>query len=320
MKKSLIALAVLGSVAGAASAQSSVTIYGVVDMGVSKLNSGKSFLNSAVSAPDVWTVKTNTSSRLGFRGTEDLGGGLKANFNIEHRFSPDTGATEGAVMWHGTSWVGLSGGFGEVRAGRQYVPAFYVGLAADTFGYDYNVGGLLGWTRGSMGGGSTRADNQITYSTPNMGGFTAQVGVAAGEGVVGRNLGFNVMYAQGPLQAGFGYNDTDGAATNRYWNAMAAYNFGMIRPVLSYSSSTVGSFDTKGFTIGATAPLGANGLLRLAYGSMNPDGANNDGSKMGLGYQYSLSKRTSLNVSVGSGKTDAKTRVSGYQAGVKHTF
>lgn len=329
MKKSLIALAVLGSLAGAASAQSSVTIYGIIDLGVSKINNGTTQLNLSpvvLGARDVWSVRSSTSSRLGFRGTEDLGGGMKANFLIEHRLAPDQGTAENGTvgMWHGSSWVSLSGNFGEVRLGRQYTQAFFTALAADPWGYDYNVAGAASWTRGASGGTEyTRRDNMITYLTPNMSGFTAQVGVAAGEGAaagVGRNVGFNVAYAQGPLQLGFGYNDSDNAVNTRFWVAQAAYNFGVIRPIVSYSTSKVGSVDTKAYTIGATAPMGANGQLKLVYAGKNPDGSNNDTSKYGIGYQYNLSKRTSLHVDLGSAKTDNLTRATGYEAGIKHMF
>ena len=335
MKKSLIALAVLGSLAGAASAQSSVTIYGIIDLGVSKLNKGTTAVNGLNANADLigqkgqWSVRANTSSRLGFRGTEDLGGGMKANFLIEHRFAPDTGNLEAGAtaMWHASSWVSLSGNFGEVRLGRQYVPNFYVGLAADPWGYDYNVAGAANFTRGAgnaaalAAGSPSRANNQVTYLTPNVSGFTAQVAVAAGEGAAtGRHLGMNVMYAQGPLQAGFGYHDQDNATTLRSWNAMAAYDLGMIRPIVSYSVATINTLDITDFTIGATAPMGANGVLKLVYASMNPDGANNNTKKFGIGYQYNLSKRTSLHVDLGSGKTDGLTRLTGYEAGVKHVF
>ena len=330
MKKSLIALAVLGSLAGVASAQSSVTVYGIIDLGISKLNTGTTPVTSLnanaglIGNPGQWTMRANTSSRLGFRGTEDLGGGMKANFLIEHRFAPDTGNYEAGAtaMWHASSWVSLSGNFGEVRLGRQYTPHFYVGLAADPWGYDYNVAGAANFTRGTGAAEApSRTDNTVTYLTPNMSGFTAQVAVAAGEGAAtGRTLGMNVMYAQGPLQAGFGYSDRDAASTMRAWNAMVAYNFGMVRPILSYSVSTLGTVDTADYTIGATAPVGANGVLKLVYANQNPDGANNDTKKFGIGYQYNLSKRTSLHADLGSAKRGSLTRLTGYEAGIKHVF
>ncbi|UUX96527.1 porin [Aquabacterium sp. J223] len=330
MKKSLIALAALGAFAGAASAQSSVTIYGIIDVGVSKLNGGTSVLNGGpagtIGIRDGYSVKPSTSNRLGFRGTEDLGGGLKANFVIEHRFRPDDGTLESSTtFWQGQSWVGLSGNFGEVRLGRQYVPAFYIGLASDPWGYDYNVAGANLFTRGATGGTDvTRSPNAVGYRTPNLSGFTAEVQVAAGEGSAAeisnrRNVGANVMYSGGPLSAGVGYNDTDTVATQRYWNSFVAYDLGFVRPVVAYSRTTVGTVDTTSYLVGATAPLGG-GRLKAVAARKNPDGGNNNTTKFGLGYEYFLSKRTSVHADVGTAKTQNLTRTTGVEAGVKHVF
>jgi predicted porin len=356
MKKSLIALAALGAFAGAASAQSSVTIYGIIDVGVSKTNSGTSQLtflpDGLIGARNVYNVRSSTSSRLGFRGTEDLGGGLKANFTIEHRLAPDTGAQEfgSAGFWQGQSWVGLSGGFGEVRLGRQYVPAFYIGLASDPWGYDYNVAGVIGFTRG--GNGVTRANNAVSYRTPNLSGFSAEVQVAAGEGgspvfgnaTQGRNVGANVQYAGGPLWVGVGYNDLDqnNAFDNRYFNVGVAYDLGFVRPILAYSQGRTGTNtnnDTKSYLVGATAPLGGGRLKAVvarhdaAAGATPATGASFGGgsypvytngantTKFGIGYEYFLSKRTSVHADVGTAKTQgAFTRTTGVEAGVKHVF
>ena len=109
MKKSLLALAVLGAFAGAASAQSSVTLYGKLDLG---------FAKAAGSADK--QVADGSRSRVGFRGVEDLGGGLKALFQFEHRFNPDDGTVTNAAFWYGISTVGLGGSFG-VRGALSYI-------------------------------------------------------------------------------------------------------------------------------------------------------------------------------------------------------
>jgi len=323
MKKSLLALAVLGAFAGAASAQSSVTIYGIIDVGVSKIDDGTTALGPATlyGAPDVWNVRSSTSSRLGFRGTEDLGGGMKANFLIEHRLDPSEGTDEkGAVgMWHASSWVSLSGGFGEVRLGRQYVPYFFTGLAMDPWGYDYNVAGAAGFTRA---GGPSRANNAVTYLSPNMGGFTAQAQVAAGEGVTPRNLGFNVRYTAGPLDVGLGFNDIDSAATNRHWNLVGSWDLGMVKPILGYAKGEVGAVDTKQFVLGARAPVGPGTLKAVfARSTTSAAGVDVDTDKFGIGYEYALSKRTSVHADYGTAKADAPaTRTNGFEFGVKHVF
>jgi predicted porin len=146
MKKSLLALAVLGAFAGAASAQSSVTMYGRVDLSVGKF-----------SGEDAKGMFNGSGSRLGMRGVEDLGGGLKALFNIEHRFDADTGGSQNFAgttslagtpvsaastritnrFWGARSIVGLEGAFGQVVLGREYTTAFLQSqLAADPWGWD----------------------------------------------------------------------------------------------------------------------------------------------------------------------------------------
>src|SRR5438105_13924062 len=134
MKKSLLALAVLGAFAGAASAQSSVTLFGVVDVNV------KSVKNADTTTRQVGTDGL-ASSRLGFRGIEDLGGGLQAGFWIEGAMTPDDG-TAGGQQWRRRSTVSLLGGFGEVRLGRDYTPTFWNLTIFDPFGTN-GVGSYL---------------------------------------------------------------------------------------------------------------------------------------------------------------------------------
>jgi predicted porin len=357
--KNRAALAGLTLAAGTAAAQpSSVTIYGLIDQSVSKMNSGQStltfFPNTLVGRPGTWTVLASTSSRLGFRGSEDLGDGYKANFLIEHRFQPDTGTTEprdGALttFWNAASWVGLSGSFGEVRLGRQFVPAFYVAVATDPWSYDYNVGGAAAFTRG--GNGVTTAYNAVTYRSPVAAGFSAEVMVAAAEGGaaavnapagrVGRNTGANVQYSRGPLWVAAAYNDSRQENTpirNRYWTLGGAYDFGFIRPTISYAegqNNVSNNPRTRTMLIGATAPLGLGRLKMVVARYDAALGQNFNASnaslpqtltkgentvKLGLGYEYFLSKRTSLHADIGTAKTQSVNRTSGVEGGIKHAF
>ncbi|HEX6364001.1 MAG TPA: porin, partial [Albitalea sp.] len=142
MKKSLLALAVLGAFAGAASAQSSVTIYGSIDLGIAKSNGGTAG-NSGGAAGNgaqarAYTLQHANTNRLGFRGNEDLGGGMSAQFQIEHRFNADTGTlNDPNVFWQGRSYVQLShAAAGRVYLGRDYGPAFWPAVKSDPFGWD----------------------------------------------------------------------------------------------------------------------------------------------------------------------------------------
>src|SRR2546421_11201189 len=136
MKKSLLALAVLGAFAGAASAQSSVTIYGSLDLAVTKGNGGTAPQEGGNGTSKAWIEKQSNASRLGFRGNEDLGGGLSAQFHLEHRFTPDNGAAS-ALFWAGRSYVQLtSQTLGRGYLGREYGPAVWPAGAGDPFGLD----------------------------------------------------------------------------------------------------------------------------------------------------------------------------------------
>lgn len=375
MKKSLIALAVFGAVGVTAQAQSSYTIYGIIDMALSKADSGQSnlayFSDWQVGRTQQWTLHSASSSRLGFRGSEDLGNGMKANFLTEMRFQPDTGAIEprdgvsfaggtrsyNAGFWNAQSYVGLSGGFGEVRLGRNATPHFSVGLASDPWAYEYNLAGFAGFTRG--GNQVATANNSINYLSPNFSGFTTQVAVGLAEGGTsaaataapnGRNIGFALQYREGPLWAALGYNDSRRPDTtvNRVTMLASTYDFGFIKSFVNYAvgkNSVAGNPRTKTMLVGAHIPAG-HGFIRTAVGRYDPAvGFNmntvNPGAtaattpnpyaaypvtkgqhstKFGIGYVYPLSKRTSVSADIGTNKTQTYSRSVGYQAALKHAF
>jgi len=356
MKKSLLALAVLGAFAGTASAQSSVTIYGVLDMSIAKNSCGDPgqlcAVNPGAPAGKVWTMQQSTTSRLGFRGNEDLGGGLSAQFQIEHRFNPDTGAQNQTPFWNGRSYVQLSSAAaGAVYLGREYTPAFWVELKSDPFGNDgvgqtgvtYLWAGFMtpdsasGVTTNPQaawpGGGSARASNTIGYKSPSLGGLTANVAVSLSEASQqGRDTGFNLEYAAGPIYAGLGYEKvTDGNSDGRgVLNLALHYNLGFVKPIFYYAkgkSGAGGNDDNKVYSLAATAPLG-NGLLKAAFTKVTFENGTEKGlKKLGLGYNYNLSARTNLYADLGSatgraaGATGPKgERSTAYAVGLRHTF
>lgn len=361
MKKSLLALAVLGAFAGVASAQSSVTIYGVVDQGIARTNggtAGNNFLGATDGVSEAWKVRESRGSRLGFRGNEDLGGGLSAQFLIEHRFSPDTGAVNGGALgtfWNGGSYVQLtSAAAGSVYLGRWYTPAFWVNLKTDPFGYD-GVGsigsrGFAGFLTPGPTGPGVRTSNTVGYKTPNLGGFTANLAVGLAEGsTVGRDTGFNAEYTAGPIYAGLGYEKVSGGpgtpnvpATppavnplvgnaidgNSLVNVGFAYNFGVVRPIVYFARSKTGTNNAstnKIMAFALTAPVGP-GMVKAAFYRYDPQGDDNSEDKLGLGYDYFLSKRTRLYADVGFTKKDAPaasvqpSNNTAYNLGVRHDF
>jgi predicted porin len=331
MKKSLVALAVLGAFAGAASAQSSVTVYGVLDLALKKGNGGTSSNAGALGASKAWNMSQSTTSRLGFRGSEDMGGGLSAQFQIEHRFNPDTGAQNDATtFWNGRSYVQLtSKAMGSIYLGREYAPEFWPALKSDPFGYDGvgQAGGYLyaGFSHASNSGNSVRTNNTLGLKTANMGGLTANVATALSEGSqTGRNDSFNVEYKAGPLYLGGAYAKISGSGANKgdkLFNLAAHYDLGVAKLIGYYAEAKVGGGRNKNKTYmgAATIPL-AGGVVKAAYVVWDPAGGNNQVKKLGLGYNYPLSKRTNLYTDFGTSKQDGRTRNSAYSFGVRHRF
>jgi predicted porin len=325
MKKSLLALAVLSVFAGAASAQSSVTIYGSLDQAVTRGNGGTAANAGANGTSKAWILKQSNGSRLGFRGNEDMGGGLSAQFQIEHRFTPDDGLAN-ATFWNGRSYVQLSSATaGRVYLGRDYSPAFWPAVKTDPFGWD-GVGqlGTPMWGNYLTTSG-VRVNNTVGYKSPNMSGLTVQAAVGLGEAATSRANGFNVEYSAGPIYAGLGYEKlakgpaaTDG---NMVVNLGFTYDLGFVKPMLYFASAKTGggTVTNKFISLGVSAPIGG-GTLKAAYGRLDPAGGNNTQSKLGLGFDYALSKRTNLYADVGFGREDGMTNNTAYAVGVKHTF
>jgi predicted porin len=342
MKKSLVALAVLGAFAGAASAQSSVTIYGLINVAITKENGGTANITQTTSGPtgNAYRLQHFATSRLGFRGNEDLGGGLSAQFQIEHRFNPDTGAQNNAdSFWSGRSFVQLTqAGVGSVYAGRDYTPIFWVQLKTDPFANDGMAQSGSGATyatystpaTGSLGG--ARAPNSIGFISSSFGGFVGRATVSLSEtSQIGRIMGLAGEYTAGPLYAGVGYETVkdgqfDGAGL---LNVGVSYDLGFVKPMGYYGRSktrqVVGSTTNKNtntnhvWALGATAPVGP-GVFKAMYYKLDPRFANNTRQKLGLGYDYILSKRTNLYAEGVYGKEDQRTKKTGFAIGVKHLW
>lgn len=301
MKKSLLALAVLGAFAGAASAQTNVTIYGLVDAGITHESGGAN--------GNVTKLATGVQSgnRLGFKGTEDLGGGLKANFTLENGFDLDTGAQRQGALFGRQAWVGLSGGFGAVNLGRQYNPLFVALDSIDPFGT-----GLTGASTNLMNPSSVRTNNSITYTTPGFNGFSATVlyglGEVAGETSRGRTYGLSVGYANGPVNVVVAYDNANNGTTATPGNTTklllvgGTYDFGVAKAHLAYETEKTDNnlADYRDWMVGVSAPLGA-GTLLASYINKNDRLANSNtgGKQFAIGYTYPLSKRTNFYTSYG---------------------
>jgi len=369
MKKSLLALAVLGAFAGAASAQSSLTVFGIVDLSVNSIKNGSTTIKSMDS-------EQLNSNRLGFRGNEDLGGGMGASFWLEAGFSPDVGAVGGgnglatavkdstgtsyktsdSAFFNRRSTVSLTGGFGEVRLGRDYTNTFTNVASFDAYGANGfgNFSKLYGTTTlGSGAGTVVRANNMVGYFTPgNLGGVYASLQLAAGEGVGGTSTaaggtsasysafnkyrGARLGYAAGPVDVAVAMSQTDAAGGEKYkvFNIGASYNLGVAKILAQYDQRKFGAKKYTSYQFSTSVPLG-QGEFRASYAKGNAEGGGtsaDDASLFGLEYIYNLSKRTAVYTQYGrlsnkgasalsvGGAGVAGTASTGYGVGVRHIF
>lgn len=308
MKKSLLALAVLGAFAGAASAQSSVTLYGKLDLG---------FAKAAGSADK--QVADGSSSRVGFRGVEDLGGGLKALFQFEHRFNPDTGTVTNTAFWHGLSTVGLGGSFGTVNLGRQYTAAYSLATGViDPFGGD-TVAGLRDESL-TKSVARLRTDNSVRYDGA-FGGLkvAADIAETPADGV-DRPYSVAAQYAAGPFMVAASYDNPTGANDNLA-TLGGSYAFGPAKVSLGIGRGDNDSnVRVKQALAGVTVSVGAAGQVLAGY-AQEEVGTADATKKVSLGYRHNLSKRTQLYTDV-TRVNDllSKTEKTGYDFGVIHTF
>ncbi|MCS0589177.1 porin [Massilia norwichensis] len=318
MKKKLIVSALLAGASQLASAQSSVTIYGMIDMAVVRESGGTAGPMTKV------TSGTTGGSRLGFKGTEDLGNGLKALFLLENGFQGDTGtAGQGGLIFGRQVYVGLQGGFGTVLVGRQYTPHYLVQVFADPFG-----SGWVGDTKnllGTTGNSFSRMDNTVKYQSPVVSGFSAELvaapGEVSGDSASGRQLGGSLAWASGPLQVRAGYHNRNnntatvtGTENAKNWVLAAVYDFGKFRlhglydwnrglnsSVLRntanpYGRPAIASTDSRDAMVGLSVPFGVHALLASYVYKDDRTAFNQDASQIAIGYRYTLSKRTDFNI------------------------
>lgn len=335
MKKSLIALAILGSFVGSAAAQSNVTIYGVIDASISRSDSD--------STDALWALDSGSwsGSRIGFKGVEDLGGGLSASFQLENGFGVDNGALgQNNRLFGRQAWVGLeSKGLGAVRFGRQYTPLHIAVDSVDPFetGTSANSENLL--LGGSLIGvaaadiGDVRINNSVSYTTPNFAGLSAQVvygfGEVAGSSSDNRQIGASTTYANGPVHAVFALQtakDSTGGDQKTYFVG-GTYNFGVVKLHAAYQDIkiedvVVDEGRARGYLLGATAPVG-NGTVKASWVRLDDKDSDAKVDQFGIGYSYSLSKRTALYTTYAYIKADDgadEEKANQVQVGVRHLF
>jgi predicted porin len=331
MKKSLIALAVMAA-AGAASAQSSVQLYGIADVWFGSTETG---VGAAKLKQIGLTDGGVDGSRFGLKGSEDLGGGLKAIFTLEQGFKLDTGVQETAGQaFSREATVGLQGNFGTVKLGKQFNAFDDVSGAAATV-FD---GALTPMNNvfESAAFASTDA-NTVKYLSPSFSGFSGSASYSFGENktaTVDATNSYSLagQYANGPVAAGLGYavKDLGAAGEDKATRLNGSYNFGVATLKASYGLvDFANNNETNEYEIGVDYPVASNLVLSAGYAFSKKE--NGAGAKLsetngfGLAAAYLLSKRTTAYAGATQATTEnaagvdiGKTTV--YAVGVKHAF
>ncbi|MDB5906335.1 MAG: porin [Massilia sp.] len=360
MNKNIIAAAVLAACAGGAWAQSSVTIYGIADAGLVRESGG---VGGSVSK---LTSGVGSASRLGFRGTEDLGGGMAAVFTLETGYKIDTGEVDTAgTIFNRQAFVGVKSSGGMLTLGRQYTP-YHNTLAAvgDPFGTGFAAGSKNLFPDS---GTNVRTSNTVIYATPVMSGVSADLAYSMGEQAgsisAGRQFGGSIGYTSGPLNVRLAYNNknSDVSATTGVTavsrtigtNTLLAanYDFGAVKAFFAYgvdkgfNSAPLGnannpfggvkptaSTDGSEVLLGLSAPVGNGSVLAAVQRKNDKTSFDQDATGWGVGYLYSLSKRTvlytvygTIDNKNGAGYTVANNTETGtgdraFNLGVRHTF
>lgn len=335
MKFKLIWLSALGlAVGGAAQAQSSMTIFGVMDLGVQRTTA------DGVGSVNAVSNGGYSTSQLGFRGTEDLGGGMTAGFWLEGSLNPDTGAgratntnnqasgatTAGGLTFDRRSYVSLAGNWGELRLGHDFTPSHYNSIYFDPF----NANGVAragNLTFTGVGNAplytAITASNSVSYWLPgNLGGWYGVAMVGLGENASntanaqdGNFTSARLGYASGALDVAGSITRTRYATTATlgdytHANIGASWDAGVVKLFGLYNAVRVnltgGTVRKNTLEVGAHIPVGPTGRIRVSYSRLddtsassllNADGSarsSNDARQLGLGYVHTMSKRTAL--------------------------
>jgi predicted porin len=336
MKKSLLALALMSTFSAAALAQSSVTVYGVVDLGVAYKDAGAGTLTSLDSG-------LNSTSRLGFKGSEVLTSGLNANFNLEMGLKSDTGAADADLFARG-AWVGLSGkDFGAVNLGRHKSLTYIYGAAIDPF-----MDGLLGKTDLLFKINNVRS-NSVTYISNSFSGFSLAAQYGFGE-VAGNNSKNSVTsvagaYSNGPLVANIVWDQAKDANGNTAIGgekllAGVSYDLGkdffgvklnaMFQEIKG-STSLINLKETKEeqYMFGGSVKNGASTFIASYTSTDVKTAANANTTRVALGYTYDLSKRTNLYTSFAHVENEKSVKILAdvngataklFNVGIRHKF
>ena len=325
MKRTLIVAAIATLSSSAALAQS-VSIYGVLDASY-----GKSVVDDALklkadfhSGGDDGSSQGNSTTRVGIKGSTDVGSGFKANFKFETGgITSDGQVNPGGAFFNRQAWVGLSGGFGEVRMGRQDSVPFQTGIDFDFNGAcnALSSGGLAGaapWLRG-------RQSRSLQYITPAMGGIKVQAGFVPKGNVAGAKdtLSAGVTYSTGPLSVAASGESKRTSAGTDFTAVMASFDLKVVKLAASYADGgkTAKGGSGKGFTAGISAPVAG-----FTFGAMYAKNSDTKGSAYEVFVNKEVLKSTYAYAEFGSADKKAMTALglpdkgTGFAVGVIYVF
>lgn len=356
MHKAVRTLLVLAGSAGLTSApthaQTAVEIYGLVDAAIVVDRGGKEGSLTKM------TGGAASTSRIGFKGSEVLGGGLSAFFTLETGLKLDTGAVDAAgSIFNRQALVGLKGGFGAIALGRQYTPYHHALVQiVDPFstGYAGTAKNLF-----PHSGSNIRTSNTVSWASPRMNGADMELAYSAGEqsdSSARRQFGGAVGYAGGPLTLRLVYNSKNGDAATGFARSRntllgVKYKLGKVTLHAGYGIdrgpeasplanpnnpyggvAPTASTDGREVLLGLSAQLGPGKLMVSVMHKDDRTSFDQDASAWGIGYLYGLSKRTGLYAAYGhvhnrngagytvNNNTDTGTGNTGYNLGMRHTF
>jgi predicted porin len=352
MQKKIIALAVAALASTAAFAQSNVTIYGVADMAVL----GTTYLGAAGKQTQ-YNINSGvlSTSRIGFKGVEDLGNGLKALFVLEYGLNVDDNAGIGGLVTSTSTngrqqFVGLTGGFGTAVAGRLQTTGLDFSVAATALGGSTGLGAYHNAGGGTLITSATRANNAVAYISPSFGGVTvaynharmtetaatsaAVVGTTSAGGNTDNTANLlSVSYANGPITAGAIYTKLVNSQTNlvndsvKEWGLRAGYDFSVVKLQAVYqqqkNEATAAVGKDKKWAVSLSAPIGAKVAVIAEYAALNvASTVGEDNVKVGtLATTYALSKRTTAYAGMVAKRSQVlNSDQNTYGLGLRHMF
>ena len=294
-----------------AQGQGGVTLYGRLDVNLTRARGQK------------WHMDRASHSRIGLRGSEDLGGGLRVQFQLESRISLKDGAVDAARPWGRQAWLGLRGPWGALRMGRSYSPSRYAASSYDAMDGGIGTPGTRALLLGHASATFVRFENGVYYETPRLAGLalSAAVSLHAAGGAKprrrARSLRLHYRRGAADLSVAYGHSGEGGHVAS----AGLAWDFGFIKPMAQFHAGTREGRRRAAWQIGLALPSGA-GEWRAAFSRLDDRGPalQADRTLLALSYRHKLSRRTLLYATVAHDQARSQPGRKGIELGLRHSF